>query len=88
MGLPYRRRDTETRRIRDTFDTVFEYRNVEVEEQSYQEIAATLKIKVGTVRSRIARARSMLQQMLWEHALETGIKMKKKPKKKEVECDC
>ncbi len=60
----------------------------EVEELSYQEIAATLKIKVGTVRSRIARARSMLQQTLWEHAQETGIKMKQKPKKKEVECDC
>lgn len=60
----------------------------EIEELSYQEIAATLKINVGTIRSRIARARGMLQKSLWEHAQETGIKIKVKIKKKEVVCDC
>ena len=60
----------------------------DVEELSYQEIASALKINVGTVRSRIARARSMLQKTLWQHAQETGIKIKKKKTKKEIECDC
>ena len=60
----------------------------DVEELSYQEIASTLKINVGTVRSRIARARSMLQKTLWRHAQETGIKIKAKKLKKEIECDC
>ena len=74
------------KQLPDTFRIAFVL--CEVEELSYQEIAATLKINVGTVRSRIARARGMLQKMLWQHAKESGIKMKAKPKKKEVKCDC
>ena len=40
---------------------------------SYQEIAETLDIPIGTVRSRLARARSMLQKALWMHARDAGL---------------
>lgn len=40
---------------------------------SYQEIADMLEVPVGTVRSRLARARSMLQRALWEDAQAAGI---------------
>ena len=45
----------------------------ELEGFSYQEIAAILKVPVGTVRSRLARGRSLLQKALWEHAQEAGL---------------
>jgi len=45
----------------------------EVEGFNYQEIAGMLEIPVGTVRSRLSRARSLLQKALWEHANERGI---------------
>ncbi len=37
-----------------------------LEEMSYQEIADTLEIPVGTVRSRLSRGRKLLQKALWE----------------------
>jgi RNA polymerase sigma-70 factor, ECF subfamily len=40
---------------------------------SYQEIADTLGVPIGTVRSRLARARSMLQKALWMHARDAGL---------------
>jgi RNA polymerase sigma factor (sigma-70 family) len=40
---------------------------------TYQEIASTLRIPIGTVRSRLARARALLQKALWVHAEETGV---------------
>lgn len=40
---------------------------------SYAEIAATLDIPVGTVRSRLARARSALQKRLWNSARDYGL---------------
>jgi RNA polymerase sigma-70 factor (ECF subfamily) len=39
----------------------------------YQAIAGMLEIPVGTVRSRLSRARSMLQKSLWQHASDRGI---------------
>ncbi|MGH8720778.1 MAG: sigma-70 family RNA polymerase sigma factor [Burkholderiales bacterium] len=46
----------------------------DVEEFSYAEIAQTLALPVGTVRSRLARARAALQKVLWQQAGERGLK--------------
>lgn len=45
----------------------------DLEECSYAEIAEALCIPIGTVRSRLARARSTLQKALWEQAGEYGL---------------
>lgn len=46
---------------------------VDVQEMSYMEAAEMLKIPVGTVRSRLSRARYMLQEMLQEYAQERRL---------------
>ena len=45
----------------------------DLEEFSYPEIAETLGIPVGTVRSRLSRARCALQKTLWQQAQEYGL---------------
>jgi RNA polymerase sigma-70 factor (ECF subfamily) len=40
---------------------------------SYLEVADVLEIPIGTVRSRLARGRSLLQKALWNHAADAGI---------------
>jgi RNA polymerase sigma-70 factor, ECF subfamily len=45
----------------------------DVEGFTYGEIGATLGLPVGTVRSRLSRARCALQRMLWDVAKERGI---------------
>lgn len=45
----------------------------DVEGYSYKEAASALDVPVGTVRSRIARGRSLLQKKLYHHALDRGI---------------
>lgn len=54
-----------------------DYREVillcDVQEFSYQEISDLLDIPIGTVRSRIARARGLLQKQLWEYAKDRGL---------------
>jgi RNA polymerase sigma-70 factor (ECF subfamily) len=45
----------------------------DLEELSYGEIAEALGIPVGTVRSRLARARGALQKNLWQQAREYGL---------------
>jgi RNA polymerase sigma-70 factor (ECF subfamily) len=45
----------------------------DVEEMSYAEIAESLGVPLGTVRSRLARGRSLLQRALWEHAVDAGL---------------
>jgi RNA polymerase sigma-70 factor, ECF subfamily len=41
---------------------------------SYAEIADALEIPIGTVRSRLARGRARLQETLWSHAVERGLR--------------
>jgi RNA polymerase sigma-70 factor (ECF subfamily) len=45
----------------------------DVQGLSYQEIADALGVPIGTVRSRLARGRSLLQKALWEHAVDAGL---------------
>jgi RNA polymerase sigma-70 factor, ECF subfamily len=49
----------------------------DVEGLKYGEIAETLDVPVGTVRSRLARARSALQRTLWHVAQEHGLQRPK-----------
>jgi RNA polymerase sigma-70 factor, ECF subfamily len=62
----------------------------DVEDFSYVEIAAIVKTPVGTVRSRIARARVLLQKELWQYARELGIKRTKASRTKadDYVCTC
>jgi RNA polymerase sigma-70 factor, ECF subfamily len=46
---------------------------VDVQGHSYAEAAELLGVPVGTVRSRLARARSALQRSLWQHACDAGF---------------
>lgn len=45
----------------------------DVQGLTYREIAETLDLPIGTVRSRLARARSRLQETLWSHAVDRGL---------------
>jgi RNA polymerase sigma-70 factor (ECF subfamily) len=61
----------------------------DIEGFPYPDIAEILQIPIGTVRSRIARARALLQKKLWTHAKEMGIiKPRAAKDKKEILCDC
>lgn len=44
----------------------------DIENMSYAEIAGVLGIPVGTVKSRLFRARRQLQEVLYDHAVEMG----------------
>ena len=44
-----------------------------IDDLSYQQIAETLDVPIGTVRSRLHRARRALQKSLWDIAVERGI---------------
>lgn len=46
---------------------------VDVQGHSYAEAAELLGVPVGTVRSRLARARAALQRALWQHARDAGL---------------
>jgi RNA polymerase sigma-70 factor (ECF subfamily) len=45
----------------------------DLEEFNYGEIAAALGVPVGTVRSRLSRARAALQKLLWRQARDYGL---------------
>jgi RNA polymerase sigma-70 factor, ECF subfamily len=46
----------------------------DVQGLSYGEIADSLEVPVGTVRSRLARGRALLQKALWDHACDAGLR--------------
>ena len=46
----------------------------DIQGYSYGEIAESLAIPVGTVRSRLARGRALLQRTLWQHACDSGLR--------------
>jgi RNA polymerase sigma-70 factor (ECF subfamily) len=46
----------------------------DVEGFSYSEIGESLAVPVGTIRSRLARGRALLQKALWEHACDAGLR--------------
>lgn len=48
---------------------------VDVQGYSYGEAAELLEVPVGTVRSRLNRARAQLQRALWMHALDAGLRV-------------
>lgn len=58
-------------------DMQAEYRDtvvlVDVEGYTYAEVAATLGVPIGTVRSRLFRGRRLLQETLIEHARDLGL---------------
>jgi RNA polymerase sigma-70 factor (ECF subfamily) len=57
--------------LSDDFRTVIVL--VEVEGFSYAEAAESLGLPIGTVRSRLSRARSLLQRELHAQAIERGL---------------
>lgn len=56
----------------------------DVEGLSYAEISDALDIPVGTVRSRLARARGVLQQKLWRCAQEMGFGVTRRRSRQEA----
>jgi RNA polymerase sigma-70 factor, ECF subfamily len=58
----------------------------DIDEFSYAEIASITEVAIGTVRSRIARARNLLQKKLWIYAGELGISAIEK--EKDHVCTC
>jgi len=58
-------------RLPESFRTVVVL--VDIEGYAYGKVAESLGVPVGTVRSRLCRARSMLQRELWEQAKAAGL---------------
>lgn len=46
---------------------------VDVQGLAYREVTELLDVPIGTVRSRLSRGRSLLQEMLWQHGVEAGL---------------
>jgi RNA polymerase sigma-70 factor, ECF subfamily len=45
----------------------------DVQGLSYRETAEALDVPIGTIKSRLARGRSLLQHALWEHGRDAGL---------------
>jgi RNA polymerase sigma-70 factor (ECF subfamily) len=46
----------------------------DVQGLSYGDIARSLEVPIGTVRSRLGRGRARLQKALWDHACDAGLR--------------
>jgi RNA polymerase sigma-70 factor (ECF subfamily) len=46
---------------------------VDVQGLAYREVADVLDVPIGTVRSRLARGRGLLQEALWRYGVEAGL---------------
>jgi RNA polymerase sigma-70 factor (ECF subfamily) len=53
---------------------------VDLEDHSYEETAAILQLPIGTVRSRLFRARRMIQQALIAYAEDAGLARSRPPR--------
>jgi RNA polymerase sigma-70 factor (ECF subfamily) len=51
----------------------------DVQGLAYQAIADGVQIPIGTVRSRLARGRALLQKALWQHGIDAGLVRTKPP---------
>ena len=51
----------------------------DIEELSYAEISSILEVPIGTVKSRLFRARRQLQSQLYDHAVEMGYRTPREP---------
>ena len=58
--------------LSDEFKTVVMF--IEVQGFSYEETAEIMDVPIGTIRSRLKRARSKLQKALWQEAMDAGIR--------------
>jgi RNA polymerase sigma-70 factor (ECF subfamily) len=58
-----------------------------IDDLSYQQIAETLEVPTGTVRSRLHRGRRLLQKSLWDIAVERGI-VRRQPAGSGLEPSC
>jgi RNA polymerase sigma-70 factor (ECF subfamily) len=58
--------------LSDEFKTVVML--IEVQGFSYEETAEIMDVPIGTIRSRLKRARSKLQKALWQEAMDAGIR--------------
>lgn len=69
--------------IKNAIDSLpIEYREAiiysDIEELTYKEIAEIINVPIGTVKSRINRARSLLRKNLWNYAKERGFVKREK----------
>lgn len=55
----------------------------DVQGLSYGEIADSLEVPIGTVRSRLARGRAALQKALWDHACDAGLRTRTHDERRE-----
>lgn len=56
----------------------------ELEGFSYKEMAKILRLPVGTIRSRLARGRRLLQKALWNHGMDANLIRSKRIKQEKI----
>jgi RNA polymerase sigma-70 factor (ECF subfamily) len=56
----------------------------ELEGFRYEEMAKILRLPIGTIRSRLARGRKLLQKALWNHGMDADLVRSKKIKQEKI----